>query len=456
MAALPRPRELDLGTDDDGKPIEVKPIDTDVELQDLDDRKMYDRSDKFDVQLCPAVKGESLQTHLSTKNPHLLHFCCHGSKDGTLLLKEGWFNIGRIVGHNCGELHGVFVNACDSISLKDALLENGAGFVVVCNRKVGDEAAKVFAGQFYTQLFIGRSLYDAFEAGRLQLSDVAGLARHAETMELHIDRPRMQALIDRQAACATEAFSGLSTTFAASGLTQEQHQQLNFLRFATLLIDDVSDSLRELFVHLWNKRYTEHRWGAPSNRASGMACWDGSELDIDSGVRVRCIDNNKNLQSSTTVAGELRAPQKNQKGEKVRLGTQAEASIVMNIARHNGSSKITVNKFKPFASEATIYTQLIKHETKATPQMARPFAQKVLAGDTREWDISLLVFLLCNSSHALLDPENEKDKECLDHLSGLRTTLASATRILAPSRTPTTPTTLVSFVRSLNTAPTRS
>jgi WD40 repeat protein len=114
-------------------------------------------------------------------------------------------SIGNLIGgHNCPDLHGVFLNACDSESLKGPLLANGASFVIVCNQPVGDRAAKVFAEQFYKHLFMGSSVHDAFEAGRYQLSDVEGLALHAQTMELHV-KETMQTLVDRQCAFSTQA-----------------------------------------------------------------------------------------------------------------------------------------------------------------------------------------------------------------------------------------------------------
>jgi WD40 repeat protein len=197
----------------------------------------------------------------------------------------------------------------------------------------------------------------------------------------------------------------------------EQQEQLNFLRFATILIDEVSKTLRKLFIYKWNKTYPKDQWETSSSKAkqtSGVLCWEGSKLDVDSGIQVQCIENDKNLQSTTKIE-EGRLPSK----EKVQLSSQTDPSEVISISAHNGTTKITLNKFAPFEGEATVLTQRIRHETKATNQMKRPFARKVKSGETDEWDISLLVFLLCNSSHKLLSDAME-DQECLGLLCELR------------------------------------
>jgi hypothetical protein len=187
----------------------------------------------------------------------------------------------------------------------------------------------------------------------------------------------IQALADQQGTFSTQPFSELATARNTSNLSQ---QQVNFLRFATLLIDDVSASLRELFVRLWDEAYADRPWGTPNNQASGIICWDGSELDVDSGIQVEQMNGTNVKSSAQLVLIETKFAEK----DKVLVGAQSDASIVQRLNAHTDGTKITLNKLKPFGGEATVYTQRIKHETKATKQMARPFAQKVRAGDTSE------------------------------------------------------------------------
>jgi hypothetical protein len=80
---------------------------------------------------------------------------------------------------------------------------------------------------------------------------------------------------------------------AQSAPTKEQREQLNFLRFSTILIDELSISLRKLFVRKWDETYPDNTWAGSGK--SGAVCWDGSELNVDlespstSAISLRCM-----------------------------------------------------------------------------------------------------------------------------------------------------------------------
>ncbi len=108
----------------------------------------------------------------------VLHFSGHGSRhlDGSsvLALED---ETGVVRDLNAAELRRLignqpcrlaFLSACHSAGLADALLAAGVRHVVAINAAdpVLDLAARVFAERFYAALFAGRSVAEAFAAGR--------------------------------------------------------------------------------------------------------------------------------------------------------------------------------------------------------------------------------------------------------------------------------------------------
>lgn len=116
----------------------------------------------------------------------LLHFTGHGSQelDGSsvLALED---EVGALRSMDAAELRRLigsrpcrlaFLSACHSEGLATALLDAGVPHVVVINAAdaVLDLAARAFATRFYAALLAGRSVVQAFEAGR------AAVASHDE------------------------------------------------------------------------------------------------------------------------------------------------------------------------------------------------------------------------------------------------------------------------------------
>ncbi len=127
----------------------------------------------------------------------LLHFTGHGSRelDGSSVLaledETGAVrplaaaDLQRLLGANPCRL--AFLSACHSEGLADALLAAGARHVVAINAAdaVLDLAARVFARRFYAALLAGRSVADAFEAGRAAVAtdDELRAWRDPETLQ---------------------------------------------------------------------------------------------------------------------------------------------------------------------------------------------------------------------------------------------------------------------------------
>jgi serine/threonine protein kinase/energy-coupling factor transporter ATP-binding protein EcfA2 len=215
----------------------------------------------------------------------------------------------------------------------------------------------------------------------------------------------------------------LKAVAAQAKPSKKQKYQLNFLRFSTILIDELSISLRTLFMQLWNNRYPNNHWGVVSNTVSGVVCWDGTAFTIDSNMTVKCSRKQNNLHTESSLEEGV-AYLKTETGtlatnDKMVIGDQV--CVVQNVKNNSkrvGGSTITVNTLTAFDGSLSIFVQKIKYERKVTDQMRIPFARKVRAGEIGEWDISLLMFLLCNSSHVLL--QQDCDAEGLKLLGDLR------------------------------------
>jgi serine/threonine protein kinase/tetratricopeptide (TPR) repeat protein len=203
--------------------------------------------------------------------------------------------------------------------------------------------------------------------------------------------------------------------------TDEQRELLNFLRFATVLVDELPKSLRLFLQKRWALKYPDQPW-------NGKTCWDGSPLDVRLDLPVQCFV----PQSKTNRWCKLRSasPLKEwlAEGDQVEIqlengDTQSGLFVISIGTTKSGDgdfSVATLNKLDKFDGQAKIFTQRIKHERKAPTQMKEPFARNMRANNIDKWDISLLMFLLCNSSHMLLDNNDPKDCECLKLLLDLR------------------------------------
>lgn len=122
-----------------------------------------------------VTRGDLAQVLLDHK-PHILHFSGHGSKtqgialedesgNMSLLDKRALANLRKMLKDN---LRMVVLNACYSKNQAKHLHEI-VDFTIGMNKAIGNEAAIIFASQFYQGLAFGRSVQTAFELGKCQL-----------------------------------------------------------------------------------------------------------------------------------------------------------------------------------------------------------------------------------------------------------------------------------------------
>jgi uncharacterized protein YjbI with pentapeptide repeats len=123
-----------------------------------------------------AVRVTDLQHVLLQHEPHVVHFCGHGSATEEIIFeddmggsqavsKESLTKLFTILKDN---VQVVVLNACFSKAQAEALNEV-IDYTIGMNTRVGDKAAISFAGAFYQALAFDRTVMEAFELAKTEL-----------------------------------------------------------------------------------------------------------------------------------------------------------------------------------------------------------------------------------------------------------------------------------------------
>jgi hypothetical protein len=155
-------------------PTNAARLSLDKEVREIDEGLRRSRNrDKFTLQQRLAVRPDDLRRALLEFNPHIVHFCGHGSgEDGIVLENESGeyqlvptqalANVFKRYGER--RLECVVLNACYTEIQANAIAEH-IDYVVGMNTKIGDDAAIKFAVGFYDEIFAGWSYEDAYSGG---------------------------------------------------------------------------------------------------------------------------------------------------------------------------------------------------------------------------------------------------------------------------------------------------
>jgi uncharacterized protein YjbI with pentapeptide repeats len=149
------------------------------------------KRDAFELIQQHAVRIGDLQRVLLTHEPHIVHFCGHGSRTEQLVFeneqgtshvvgKDAMVKLFKILKDN---LRVVVLNACFSKPQAEALTEI-IDYTVGMNKAVGDKMAISFAGAFYQALAFDRTVTEAFELAKVEV-DLASLGG-SDTPELFV------------------------------------------------------------------------------------------------------------------------------------------------------------------------------------------------------------------------------------------------------------------------------
>jgi CHAT domain-containing protein len=132
--------------------------------------------DSVKLESCWAVRPMDVLQALNEFSPAIVHFSGHGSTDDAIVFQDAQGNAkmvskDAIVQTMMASSEGirlVFFNTCYSRNQAEAVVEHVEAAIGM-NTSIGDEAARVFASQFYSSIGFGYSVKKAFDQARALL-----------------------------------------------------------------------------------------------------------------------------------------------------------------------------------------------------------------------------------------------------------------------------------------------
>lgn len=126
--------------------------------------------DSFELISELAVRPSDLQKVLQIHCPHIVHFSGRGHAAEGILLEDDFGKAKLVDKRAFANLFGILkenilivvLNACYARN-QAKLISRTIDFTIGMNSEIGDEAAIVFAAQFYQSLSFGRSVKEAFD-----------------------------------------------------------------------------------------------------------------------------------------------------------------------------------------------------------------------------------------------------------------------------------------------------
>lgn len=157
-------------------PRDLRQLGLDEEIRLIGEKlRAADYRDSVELVSRWAVRSSDLLQALNETKPHIVHFSGHGNEDGIalqnpdgstkLLGKELFTATLRTVSDH---IRVVVFNSCFSKGQAETVTEH-VDIAIGMNASVGDEVARIFAGQFYSSLGFGLSVQTAFDQALVQL-----------------------------------------------------------------------------------------------------------------------------------------------------------------------------------------------------------------------------------------------------------------------------------------------
>lgn len=146
----------------------------DREIREIQEQvRSSDLRDSIIFEYRPATRFQDLMQHLNETEPDVVHFAGHGHEGGIALhdehdqVRELTNNqLDRLLAVAPKPLKLVVFNSCRSAKQAQVAAEHAAAAIGM-QESIGDEVARVFAGQLYNSLGFGRSLGLAMQQAML-------------------------------------------------------------------------------------------------------------------------------------------------------------------------------------------------------------------------------------------------------------------------------------------------
>ncbi len=151
--------------------LDLVPLRLDEEIRDIEQRIRSSRHrDSVELVSRWAVRPADLLQALNEHQPHVVHFSGHGSPNGDLVFQDPAGNA-KLVGKDAivqlmntmtDNIRVVVFNSCFSRAQAEAVTRH-IDVAIGMSDIIDDEAARVFAAQFYSAIGFGRSVRQAFD-----------------------------------------------------------------------------------------------------------------------------------------------------------------------------------------------------------------------------------------------------------------------------------------------------
>lgn len=158
-------------------PIDQKQLRLDEEVRAIGERiRMSDHRDAVRLESRWAVRPMDLLQAINECRPRVIHFSGHGSNQDEIVLLDDAGNskpvtkaaLVQTMSVCADDIHLVFFNTCYSRSQAVAVVEHVPAAIGM-NTTIGDEAARIFAGAFYSAIGFGRTIENAFQQAKAAL-----------------------------------------------------------------------------------------------------------------------------------------------------------------------------------------------------------------------------------------------------------------------------------------------
>ena len=151
-------------------PKPMRPLRLDDEKRKIEEGlKIAENRADFEIKILNSTRKNDFQREMVEYNPHILHFCGHGSESRGIIFEDDIGGASFVEGRSLAEYLGNFtkhlrcvvLNACFSETQAKFISEQ-VDYVIGMKEAIGDRAAIEFSVAFYQAVFAKRAYSEAF------------------------------------------------------------------------------------------------------------------------------------------------------------------------------------------------------------------------------------------------------------------------------------------------------
>jgi len=157
-------------------PVDQKQLRLDEEIRAIEQMILKSaHRDSIKLESKWAVRTEDLLQGINQYEPHIIHFSGHGSQEEIVFLDNSGHTkciskdaIVQVMAAISSKIQLVFFNTCFSAEQAEAVTKH-VDVAIGMNTAIGDNAARLFASQFYSAIGFGKSVGESFAQARAGL-----------------------------------------------------------------------------------------------------------------------------------------------------------------------------------------------------------------------------------------------------------------------------------------------